>query len=118
MGYQPSSRLIGHDGTGMLAIPACMEGAVTVAVPGPSLQEVLTVHDAHPSWVSTKQRKAPGQRCQKQKSPSQKAKQAPASRPLFVCVCNIAAMPSCAGKAMSLKKAVACVQTMLQMMLC
>lgn len=29
---------------------------------------------------------------------------------LFVFVCDIATMPTCAGKAMSLKKAVACVQ--------
>lgn len=36
---------------------------------------------------------------------------------LFVFVCNTATMPTCAGKAMSLKKAVACVQTMLKMML-
>ncbi len=63
-----------------------MEGAVAVALPGPSLQEVLAGHDARPSWVSTKQRRAPGQRCQKQKSPPQKAKQAPTSRPLCVCL--------------------------------
>jgi len=66
--------------------PACMEGAVAVALPGPSLQEVLAGHDAHPSWVSTKQRRAPRQKCQKQKSPPQKAKQAPTSRPLCVCL--------------------------------
>jgi hypothetical protein len=94
----------------MLAVPACMEGAVAVALPGLSLQEVLAVHDAHPSWVSTKQRRVPGQRCQKQKSPPRKAKQAPTSRPLPVCVCHIATMPTCAGEAMLLKKAVACVQ--------
>ncbi len=49
MGCQPSSRLVGHNCTGMLTIPACMEGAMALALPGLSLQEVLAVRDAHPS---------------------------------------------------------------------
>ena len=106
VGCRPSSRLAGSDSTGMLTTPACIGGALAVALPGPSLQEVPAVRDVHPSWVSTKQRRAPGQRCQKQRSPPQKAKQAPTSRPLCLCR-NIATMHTCAGKAMSLKKAVA-----------